>query len=68
MEDKKIMQEIWKETLGLDELPGMDESFFDLGGNSFIANKVVLMFEEKTGCRIEIADFFEKDTIDTLVD
>lgn len=68
MEDKKIMQEIWKETLGLDELPGMDESFFDLGGNSFIANKVVLMFEEKTGRKIEIADFFEKDTIDTLVD
>jgi len=68
MDNKKIMQEIWKEALGLDELPPMDESFFDLGGNSFIANKVVLMYEEKTGNKIEIADFFEKDTIDTLVD
>lgn len=68
MEERKIMQEIWKEVLELEDLPNTEESFFDLGGNSFIANKVVLMYEEKTGKKIEIADFFEKDTIDTLVD
>lgn len=67
MGEKKIMQEIWKTVLKLDTLPQMDESFFDLGGNSFIANEASLMFEEKTGRTIEIADFFEKDTIDTLL-
>ena len=68
MENKKIMQDIWKEALDLEELPGTDESFFDLGGNSFVANKVFLMYEEKTGEKIEIADLFEKDTIDMLLD
>ena len=67
MDEKKIMQEIWKEALGLDKLPETDESFFELGGNSFIANKICLVFEEKTGKTIEIADFFENDTIDTLI-
>ena len=68
VEEKRVMQEIWKEVLDLDEMPGVEESFFDLGGNSFIANKACMMFEEKTGRHIEIADFFEKDTISTLLE
>ena len=47
MENKKIMQEIWKEALDLEELPGTDESFFDLGGNSFVANKVFLCTKKR---------------------
>lgn len=66
MEEKRIMQEIWKKLLNLSDLPKTDESFFDLGGNSFIANEASLAFKDKTGKEIEIADFFEKDTIDTL--
>ncbi len=61
------MQTIWKEVLGLDNAPGLEESFFDLGGNSFIATKVAQMYKEKTGDVIEIADFFEKETIAQLV-
>ncbi len=67
MEEKKIMQEIWKEALQLDTLPKTDESFFDLGGNSFIASKVCLIYEEKTGNTIEISDFYDRETIDGLV-
>lgn len=67
MNEKEIMQEIWKEALGLEKCPETDESFFELGGNSFIANKICLVFEDKTGRTIEIADFFENDTIDALI-
>lgn len=67
MEEKKTMQEIWKKLLNLSDLPGVNESFFDLGGNSFIANEASLIFQEKTGKKIEITDFFENDTIDTLL-
>ena len=44
MNEKEIMQEIWKEALGLEKCPETDESFFELGGNSFIANKICLVF------------------------
>ena len=67
MDKKKIMQKGWKEMLELDELPRTDESFFDLGGNSFIASKICQLYAEKTGDEIEIADFYEKETIEELV-
>lgn len=47
MEEKKTMQEIWKKLLNLSDLPGVNESFFDLGGNSFIANEASLIFPGK---------------------
>ena len=77
MEEKKTMQEIWKKLLNLSDLPGVNESFFDLGGNSFIANDAtanappMAMASNALGSLkshiIEIADFFENDTIDTLL-
>ena len=65
--EKNIMQQIWKELLKLDELPGLNESFFELGGNSFIASKVCQMFYSKCGKEIEIADFYEHETIEELL-
>ena len=32
-----------------------------------LLNEASLIFQEKTGKKIEIADFFENDTIDTLL-
>lgn len=68
MDKKKLMQEIWKETLQLENLPAVDVSFFELGGNSFLATKVCMMYEDKTGIEIEMSDFYEKETIENLVD
>ncbi|MCR5666531.1 MAG: hypothetical protein K6G01_06840 [Eubacterium sp.] len=67
MAKQTVMQSIWKEVLGLEQSPGLEDSFFDLGGNSFIAAKVAQMYLEKTGDTLEIADFFEKETIAQLV-
>ena len=65
---KETLQEIWKNILGLDELPGTDESFFDLGGNSFSAAQVIAKLEELTGKTSDVADFYEYETIDTFVE
>lgn len=65
--EKNIMQQIWKEVLKLDELPGLNESFFELGGNSFIASKACQMFYDKCGIELEISDFYDHETIDELV-
>ena len=38
---ERIMQEIWKEVLKLQKMPSIGDSFFDLGGNSFLAVQVI---------------------------
>ena len=58
---------IWKEVLGLEELPATDESFFDLGGNSFLAARVISEIEEQLGKSAEIADFYENETIGDFI-
>ena len=64
--EKKI-QEIWKEILQLDIEPQTDESFFDLGGNSYHAATAAQRIEEETGKHIEVSDFYEYDTIEAIV-
>lgn len=60
---KDTLKEIWKEILELDELPAEDESFFDLGGNSFSAAQVIAELEDRTGKTAEVSDFYERETI-----
>lgn len=60
---KETLREIWKEILGLEELPDENESFFDLGGNSFSAAQVIAELEDRTGKTAEVADFYERETI-----
>ena len=64
---EKELQGIWKEVLQLDEDPGVDESFFDLGGNSFFAANAAQMTEEKLGVHLEIPDFYDHETISAQV-
>ena len=65
MED--TLRAIWKDVLGLEKLPATDESFFDLGGNSFLAARVISELEEQVGKKAEIADFYENETSDSLI-
>jgi acyl carrier protein len=64
---EKKLQEIWKEILQLDSEPKLEESFFDLGGNSYHAATAAQRIEEETGRHIEVSDFYEYDTIESLV-
>ena len=64
---RDIMNRIWKNILQLETPPRTDESFFDLGGNSYMAGQICQDFFEETGMTVEIADFYEHETIDELI-
>jgi acyl carrier protein len=53
---------IWKETLNLQYL-GHDDGFFDIGGNSLLALRVVAKMQEAFGVRVELRDFFNAPRI-----
>ena len=65
---EQIMQEIWKEVLNLEEIPSIKDSFFDLGGNSFLAVQVIAILEEKYKKTLDIVVFYEYENIQNIVD
>ncbi|MGC4019652.1 MAG: acyl carrier protein [Muricomes sp.] len=64
---KEMLQEIWKEVLELEKLPETNESFFELGGNSFSAAQVIATLEERIGRTLEVVDFYDNETIDEFI-
>lgn len=63
------MADIWRESLGVDEL-GIDDDFFDLGGHSLLATKVVARIRKRdTGGRpVGVMDLFQHRTVRTLAE
>jgi len=61
MKDK--LRHIWQEVLSLEEAPKDDESFFDLGGNSYLSSKAVQAISEEFGKTMNVSDMYEYDTI-----
>jgi amino acid adenylation domain-containing protein len=55
--------EVWKDILGVETI-GIDDSFFELGGESFKALKVV----RRLGNWISIMDFFKNPTVRSLAE
>lgn len=55
-EAERTLAEIWRELLKLDEV-GVDENFFDLGGHSLLVMQAIAKFEQRTGVRLNPADF-----------
>ncbi len=64
-EKQKLVASIWMEALRLKEL-SIDDNFFEIGGHSLIAVKVMKKIEEKTGSRLPITALFEAPTIEKL--
>ena len=62
---EKLIADIWKECLSLQKV-GTNNSFFDLGGHSLVAARVMTELEEKTGKRLPLASLFEHSTIEKL--
>jgi acyl transferase domain-containing protein len=56
---------IWKEILGLKEV-GVDDNFFDLGGDSLLLMRVQLRIQEELGVELAVAEMFECATIGAL--
>ncbi|MES2390947.1 MAG: amino acid adenylation domain-containing protein [Acidobacteriota bacterium] len=56
---------IWKECLGIDGV-GVDENFFDIGGHSLSAMRVVVRLRSVFDVDISVADLFQHSTIESL--
>jgi acyl carrier protein len=54
--------DLWRELLGLDKV-GRHDNFFDLGGHSIVATRVVSRLEQDLGVEIPLRSLFETPTI-----
>ncbi|MCU0290167.1 MAG: non-ribosomal peptide synthetase, partial [Acidobacteria bacterium] len=64
-ETEKTIAGIWKEVLGKDKI-GINDNFFEVGGNSLGLIKVKLRIKEKLGKEIADIKFLEYPTIETF--
>jgi len=62
---EKLIAKIWEEELGCRNI-SLDDNFFDLGGHSLIAVKMMNHLEKETGKRIPLTALFEGPTIEKL--
>lgn len=64
-ETEKQLAALWRELLQLDEI-GVDDSFFDLGGNSLAAVRMVRQYHTRYGHEIPAVKVFQHPTIAKL--
>ena len=62
---EKKLCEIFSELLGTEKV-GIKDNFFDLGGNSLRATKLVNRIEAETGIRIALMNVFSNPTVEQL--
>jgi amino acid adenylation domain-containing protein len=59
---EKLLADIWSEALGLERV-GIYDNFFEIGGQSLIAMKVMTKIERATGKKLPLASLFKYQTI-----
>ena len=59
---EKAVAVVWAELLGIDSV-GIDEDFFDLGGQSLIAIKVVSRLADTFAIDLSLRNLFERSTV-----
>ncbi|MBN1050267.1 hybrid non-ribosomal peptide synthetase/type I polyketide synthase [Clostridium botulinum] len=64
-ENEVLLGSIWGEVLGLDEI-NIYENFYELGGDSLIATRILNLINKKAGVTIGIQDFFKNTNIHDL--
>jgi amino acid adenylation domain-containing protein len=64
-ENEKLITEIWSMTLGLKYLKKTSD-FFELGGQSLMAMKIMVAIEKTTGKRLPLASLFVNSTIEKM--
>ncbi len=64
-EQEKILVKIWEELLDLERV-GVHDNFFEIGGDSLLAIRVVSAIRKKLGVEMPISNLFEFQTVSTL--
>jgi thioesterase domain-containing protein len=64
-QEQKLLVEIWKQVLGISEV-GIGDSFFDVGGHSLMAARLVAHIREITGRQIPVSAIFRAPTIEAF--
>jgi amino acid adenylation domain-containing protein len=54
---------LWKRVLGLDQLPGADDDFFELGGQSLVAFRLFDLIAEELGCDLPPSTLVQAGTL-----
>ncbi|NEQ77289.1 MAG: amino acid adenylation domain-containing protein [Okeania sp. SIO2C9] len=62
---QKVLAEIWKEVLGIEQV-GMHDNFFDLGGHSLLAVRLMAEIEKQFGKNLSLAALFQGPTLEQL--
>ncbi|MDB5134737.1 MAG: amino acid adenylation domain protein [Mucilaginibacter sp.] len=61
-EEQQKIADIWQEVLGIERM-GINDNFFDLGGYSLLALKIISRVEKATGKRLPVSALFEYPTV-----
>ena len=64
-EAEQQLVQLWQEVLGLD-LVGVRDSFFDLGGHSLVALRLMAQIQQQFGRNLPLATLFQCPTIEQL--
>ena len=59
--------QIWREVLGLEQV-GVDDNYFELGGDSLLATRVFILIKERFGRTLPLATLFRAPTVASLVE
>ncbi|WP_435834378.1 amino acid adenylation domain-containing protein, partial [Streptomyces albogriseolus] len=62
---ERTLAAIWADVLGVDTV-GVDDDFFDLGGDSILAARVLTRIREASGARLTLRDVFTARTVSAL--
>ncbi|MEU5844567.1 amino acid adenylation domain-containing protein, partial [Rhodococcus sp. NPDC047139] len=62
---QEIVAEIFAALLGRERV-GLDDDFFDLGGNSLSATRVISRLDAAVGVRLDVRSFFDAPTVEAL--
>lgn len=62
---EKQIAAVWRDVLGVARV-GVDDNFFDLGGNSMLVAKVRARLEEELGADVPVLEFFRRPTVGLL--
>jgi len=66
--DPEALLEIIRDCLGYDRPLTREDDFFDLGGDSIAATRIVTRLEQEAGVSIDVIDMLESDTLGDVVD